>query len=47
MAWISSCRRNGAPLVYNGSWPMDLELESADMDSGKLAKIEEAYARGE
>jgi hypothetical protein len=40
-------RTTGERPIYNGSWPMDVELESAGIDLDELAEIEEAYVRGE
>jgi hypothetical protein len=31
--------------IYNGSWPMDMQLESAGIYPEDIAEIEEAYAR--
>jgi hypothetical protein len=40
-------RATGERPIYNGSWPMDVEMESFGIDPDELAEIEAAYARGE
>lgn len=29
--------------IYNSSWPLDVQLESAGIDPDELAEIQEAY----
>lgn len=40
-------RTTGERPIYNGSWPMDMQLESAGIYPEDIAAIEEAYAWGE
>ncbi|KAJ5875580.1 uncharacterized protein N7473_012927 [Penicillium subrubescens] len=40
-------RATGERPIYNGSWPMDVDMESFGIDPDELAEIEADYARRE